>query len=224
MLLSPRHQPTWGRRLRVAVWPRRSFARSVRYIGWRVVRLGGSAHGLALGVAIGVFVATLPILGIQFLIAGLLAWLLRGNVPAALLATFWANPISLPFIWISSHWLGCSILGSPKLLQAADLLDTLAVARATLLTPGAQTLSNVYGVLWPVWKPLVVGALPLAMICALLIYALTFNLIGGYRAARRPESLVRDPVNHAPVDLIPLAPLSLDPYAAAHAPAVRRAA
>ena len=218
MLLSPREIPTWGRRLRVALWPRRSFARSIRYIGWRVVRLGGSAHGLALGVAIGVFVATLPILGVQFIFAALLAWLLRGNVPAALLGTFWANPVSLPFIWIASHWLGCVVLGVPVTLNAAELLETLATVRATLLTPGTQTLSNVYAVLWPVWKPLVVGALPLATICAVLLYGLTYNLIGGYRTTRRAAR-----AGHAAVDRAIPAPLSLDPYAAEE-PAVRRAA
>ena len=219
MLLSPRQMPTWGDRLRVALWPRRSFSRSVRYIGWRIVRLGGSAHGLALGVAIGVFVATLPILGLQFLMAGLLAWLLRGNVPAALLGTFWANPLSLPFIWLGSHWLGSSVIGTPATLNAAELLETLATVRATLLTPGAQTLSNVYAVLWPVWKPLVIGALPLATVCATLFYGLTYNLIGGYRVSRRAKT-----AEHAPVDRGLVAPLSLDPYGAADEPAVRRAA
>lgn len=185
MLFSPRHPPSWRTSFRLALWPRRSFARSVRYLGWRVVRLGGSAHGLALGVAIGVFVATLPILGFQFLFAGLLAWLVRGNVPAALLGTFWANPLSLPLLWLSSHWLGSAVIGSPATLTAAELLATLDQVRASLLTPGAVTLSAVYGLLWPVWKPLLIGSLPIASVCAVLFYGLTFNLIGGYRTSRK---------------------------------------
>ncbi len=185
MLFSPRHPPSWRTSLRVALWPRRSFARSVRYLGWRVVRLGGSAHGLALGVAVGVFVATLPILGIQFLLAGLLAWALRGNVPAALLGTFWANPLSLPLLWLGSHWLGSAVIGSQTTLTAAELLATLEQVRASLLTPGAATLSAVYGLLWPVWKPLLIGSLPIAALCAVLFYGLTFNLIGGYRTSRK---------------------------------------
>lgn len=185
MLFSPRHPPSWQSRLKVALWPRRSFARSFRYIGWRIVRLGGSPHGLALGVAIGVFVATLPIPGIQLLLAGLVAWALRGNVPAALLGTFWANPLSLPFLWLASHWLGSAAVGGPATLNAHELLATLEQMRVTLLTPGKQTLATVYGLLWPVWKPLLVGSVPIASVCAVLFYGLTFNLIGGYRAGRR---------------------------------------
>jgi uncharacterized protein len=185
MLFTPRHPPPWWTSLRVALWPRRSFGRSTRYLGWRIVRLGGSAHGLAIGVAIGVFVATLPILGLQFLLAGLLAWTLRGNVPAALLGTFWANPLSLPFLWLSSHWLGSMVLGTPANLHAHELMATLDQMRVTLLTPGKQTLSTVYSLLWPVWKPLLVGSVPIALVCAGLFYGLTFNLIGGYRTSRR---------------------------------------
>jgi uncharacterized protein len=185
MLFSPRQSPSWRSSLRVALWPRRSFARSVRYVGWRLIRLGGSPHGLALGVSIGVFVATLPILGVQFLLAGLLAWALRGNMPAALLGTFWANPVSLPVLWLGSHWLGCTVLGTPANLSSVDLLATLDLFRAGLLAPGAKTLSAVYGVLWPVWKPLLVGSIPIAIVCAVLFYGLTFNLIGGYRTSRR---------------------------------------
>jgi uncharacterized protein len=193
MLFSPRHPPSWRTCLRVALWPRRSFARSTRYVGWRVVRLGGSAHGLALGVAIGVFVASLPILGIQFLLAGLLAWALRGNVPAALLGTFWANPLSLPFLWLGSHWLGSAVVGGPT-LHAHELMATLDQMRVTLFTPGKQTLSTVYTLLWPVWKPLMIGALPIALLCSVLFYGLTFNLIGGYRTSRKAAATTAPPL------------------------------
>ncbi len=168
----------------MAVWPRRSFARSARYLGWRVLRLGGSAHGLALGVAVGVFVATLPILGIQFLLAGLITWMLRGNVPAALLGTFWANPLSLPLLWLGSHWLGSLAVGPHETLTIQELTATLDQLRVGLLTPGAKTLSAVYGALWPVWKPVMIGALPIALLSGVLFYGLTFNLISGYRSSR----------------------------------------
>jgi hypothetical protein len=74
-----------------------------------------------------------------------------------------------------------------------------------------------------VWKPMVVGALPLAAICAILFYGLTYNLIGGYRTSRRDRRRAA-PVSHVHVDLGPVVPLSLDPYGAADEPAVRRAA
>ncbi len=201
MLFSPRHPPSWQTNLRVAIWPRRSFGRSIRYVGLRIMRLGGSAHGLALGVAIGVFIATLPILGIQFLLAGLLAWALRGNVPAALLGTFWANPLSLPLLWLGSHWLGSIVIGGPS-LHAHELMATLDQMRLTLFTPGKQTLSAVYALLWPVWKPLLIGSIPIAALCAVIFYGLTFNLIGGYRAGRTAAPR-RPRLEHFPTKWLP---------------------
>jgi uncharacterized protein len=199
MLFTPKHSPTWGQRLRVAVWPRRSWQRSSRYIGWRVMRLGGSPHGLALGVAIGVFVATLPIPGAQFLAAAVAAWVLRGNVPAALLGTFWANPVTVPVLWLSAHWLGCLMLGTPVVFQATDFFARMAQVKSALLAPGAETLSAAYAVLWPVFKPLVIGALPLAAVSAAVFYGLTLYLLQGYRERRLTErsavGSVRDPMD-----------------------------
>jgi len=60
-------------RLRVAMWPRRSWGRSLRYANHRLSRLGASRHAIALGLAIGVFASFQPILGFQMLLAGCLA-------------------------------------------------------------------------------------------------------------------------------------------------------
>jgi uncharacterized protein len=184
MLFRPKHQPPWLARLRVALWPRRSWTRSARYVGWRVTRLAGSPHGLALGVATGVFMATLPIPGAQMFAAAVAAWMIGGNVPAALLGTFWANPLSLPVLWLSAHWVGSGLLGSPMLLNTGDLLVRLGQVKSALLAPGAATISAAYAVLWPVFKPLALGALPIAAVSAALFYWLTLHLIAGYRERR----------------------------------------
>jgi uncharacterized protein len=192
MLFTSRTQPTWRARLRVAVWPRRTWARSARYLGWRLLRLGGSPHGLALGVGTGVFVATLPIPGMQLLAAAVLAWMIRGNVAAALLGTFWANPLTLPVIWLSAHWVGCGILGVPAVLTAVDLVSSLAHVRAALVAPGTETLATAYGLLWPALKPIAVGAVPIAIVSSVIFYWFTLNLIAGYRAGR--SAIVGDPL------------------------------
>jgi uncharacterized protein len=207
MLFAPKHQPTWSTRLRVALWPRRSWSRSARYVGWRVIRLGGSPEGLALGVATGVFIATLPIPGAQMLMAALVAWLIGGNVPAALLGTFWANPLTLPILWLGAHWIGSGLLGQPAVITAADLMAHLAQVKSALLAPGRETLAAAYEVLWPLFKPLAIGALPLAAISAVVFYGLTRHLIAGYRDRHRAARLALA-VDHSLADAMPLEALS----------------
>ncbi|WP_330448804.1 DUF2062 domain-containing protein [Paracoccus marcusii] len=51
-----------------------------------------------------------PLFGFHFLSAAAVAWIIRGNVLAALLATFVGNPVTLPFIalmsvsWAARSW------------------------------------------------------------------------------------------------------------------------
>jgi uncharacterized protein len=190
MLFKPKNLPPWKTRLRVALWPRRSFARSLRYVSLRVMRLAGSPHGLAVGVAVGVFIATLPIPGAQMLLAAGCAWMLGGNVPAALLGTFWANPITLPVLWLSSHWLGQQILGGQSTFDGADVMARLSRVATSLFAPGGEALGVAYAALWPVLKPLAIGSTLLGAVSAFLFYWLTLHLIAGYREERRKPPAV----------------------------------
>ncbi len=62
-------------------------------------------------VAAGIMVNFTPLFGFHFLSAAAVAWIIRGNVLAALLATFVGNPVTLPFIALMSVKLGREILG-----------------------------------------------------------------------------------------------------------------
>lgn len=181
MLLGQRHSPTWTARLCLALWPRRSFSRSARYAGLRIMRMSGAPKALALGVAVGVFVATLPVPGLQLLLAALLAWIVRGHIAAALLATFWANPLTVPVLWIGAHGIGQWILGT-AFATPGDVLAILAQATAVL--PTRDGLIGAYTALLPVLKPLAVGGLLLGLACAAVAYAATLKLVGRHRTVR----------------------------------------
>ena len=47
-----------------------------------------------------------PFIGFHFLLAILFAYLLRGNLIAALIGTFVGNPFTFPFIWIFIYKVG----------------------------------------------------------------------------------------------------------------------
>jgi len=50
MLFRRRESESWWERLRVHLWPRRSWSRSGRYVVYRLRRLGATPHAIALGV------------------------------------------------------------------------------------------------------------------------------------------------------------------------------
>ena len=112
MLLGRRSTEPWAARVRVVLWPRESWRRSLRYQSLRLIRLHRNPHTVALGLAVGAFVAVLPVIGIQMLMAVAIAWLLRGSAAAALAGTFVANPLTYPGLWFASYEMGCMILGA----------------------------------------------------------------------------------------------------------------
>lgn len=182
MLFARRQPPTFGDRLRSAVWPRRSFARSLKYFRWRLLRAGGEPRRLALGVACGVFAACLPILGAQLPAAALFAWMLRGNIAAALIGTCWSNPVTTPVLYAGAHVLGAALLGIEPGFSGGDLSEHLHSLRAAVFTPGAATLGAFYGGLLPLLKTMLIGSLPIALASAAVFYYASLRLITAYRA------------------------------------------
>jgi uncharacterized protein len=186
MLLSRRVPPTWGQSIRLVLWPRRSWQRSLAYGRLRLIRVGGRPRHLALGMAVGVFVAVLPIPGIQMVLAALLAWLVGGHGGVAALATFAANPITYPLFWIASYLLGATMLGTPAGNAARDLDVVTAMMAHPLSVGTGQSVISLFVTLRPTLATLFLGALPLASIAALATYAGVWRLL-----QRAPVSAVR---------------------------------
>src|SRR5204863_9205490 len=96
-----------------------AWSESLKAVARRLVNLRASPHEIALGCAVGAFVSVTPLLGVQTILAVLLASLLRGSVPAAIAGTFVGNPLSWPFIWVSTYAMGLQIVGLEGVLDPA---------------------------------------------------------------------------------------------------------
>ena len=82
MLFRRREAESLLERMRVHLWPRRSWSRSSRYVIYRLRRLSDTPHAVALGFAVGVFTAVTPFLGAHMAMAALFAWVIGGSVVA----------------------------------------------------------------------------------------------------------------------------------------------
>jgi uncharacterized protein len=149
-------------RTRTYFWPRRSFGRSARYFSKRVLRISGTPHAVAAGVAAGVFASFLPYPGFHFLLAAVLAWICAGNLIASAIGTAVGNPLTFPLIWGSTYEAGRFILEGRGPRQPREM-DLIAAFRRLD-----------FGQLWePLLKPMTVGAIPLGLAFALIFYFLT---------------------------------------------------
>lgn len=101
------------------LWPRGGWARAFHYVKHRMRRLPDSPERIARGIWAGVFVCFSPLFGLHFLLAVLIAKVMKGNIFASLMATFVGNPLTFVFIALSSLKVGHWILGTE--LQEGEL-------------------------------------------------------------------------------------------------------
>ncbi|AFZ54165.1 Protein of unknown function DUF2062 [Cyanobacterium aponinum PCC 10605] len=82
-----------------------------KYYKWKLLRLREHPHKIARGFAVGVFSGCLPLMGLQFLISLLLAFIVRGNKFTALMGTWISNPFTYVPLFIFNFHVGKIILG-----------------------------------------------------------------------------------------------------------------
>lgn len=172
MLFKRREKTPLQERVRVALWPRRSWGRSVRYIGKRVLRLSASPHAIAAGFAAGTLVSFTPFVGFHFIMAGFLAYFTGGNILASALGTAVGNPLTFPFMWAASYRVGRLLLGKGD--AAPPQIDM-----------SLGILAHSRDAIWPVLKPMLVGAVPLGIIAWVIFYFLVRTLVRAFQEGRR---------------------------------------
>jgi hypothetical protein len=77
----------------------------------RFIKLRGCPREIARGFAVGIFVGFTPTLGVQMLIAVPLAALLKSNKLAAAAGVWISNPVTVPFIYGLTYFVGSRLTG-----------------------------------------------------------------------------------------------------------------
>lgn len=187
MLFRRRVPADWREKLRISLWPRRSWSRSARYVAKRILRLNGSPHAIAAGVAAGAFASFSPFMGFHFITAFIVAYIIAGNLLAAALGTFVGNPISFPFIWASTYATGNFILNrstSPTDESHEDALNALEVG--SFWEDGFSSIIQQLTGIWdPIIKPMLVGSVPVGVSVAIVIYIITRWLAVNFKNTRQ---------------------------------------
>jgi uncharacterized protein (DUF2062 family) len=191
MLFKRRSRLSPLERLRIALWPTRSFYRSFRYTMYRLWRIPGSSHSIAIGCAAGVFAIFTPFLGFQMMLAALLAWGLRGNVLASAVGTFAGNPLTYPLIWISTFTLGNFFLGGSANAEMEQLSSGARALGRSIREASPDGLASAVHGLWPILKPMALGSLPLGGLTALIVYFLMRNVLNAQKQRRLQKSGIK---------------------------------
>lgn len=190
MVFKRRKPRTYVEIVSESFYPKGGWRRAARYVVHRLRRLPDPSHKISRGIAAGVLASFTPFFGLHFIIAGSLAWIVRGNILAALLATFAGNPLTFPLIAAVAMETGSWILGQPTiplplvLSSFTDAANDLWRNFIAIFTD-APTQWHGLSVFWNrVFLPYLVGGILPGFGAATAAYLLADPVIAAYQKAR----------------------------------------
>ncbi|MDH5797233.1 MAG: DUF2062 domain-containing protein [Paracoccaceae bacterium] len=191
MVFKRRDKRTYAQRLADGVYPRGGWGRALYYVLHRLRRLPDPPERIARGIAVGVLVSFTPFFGFHFVIAALLAWMMQGNMLAALLATFFGNPLTFPLIVGISMEIGSKILGLSTGFPLHTIVDAFGNASLELwwnfkamFTSETTHWGSLSRFFRDVFLPYLVGGLVPGSVLGLIAYFVSRPLISAYQVAR----------------------------------------
>jgi hypothetical protein len=184
------------------------FGRLVRMFR-SLLLLQDTPHSIALGTAIGLFIAWTPTVGIHMILVVAICLMLRANKTASLVAVYVSNPLTmLPMYWID-YWLGALVL---------DRRFTYEELKALLNYQGWDGFKHAFWTLCvdlagPMW----LGGLVLALASAVPGYYVTRWAIARYQS-RQPMPVASSGQQISASAASPSAAIATAPLSADHSP------
>ena len=156
-------------------------------------RLPDNPEKIARGIWAGVFTTFTPFYGLHFIVAGTIAFILRGNVLAALLATFFGNPLTYIPIGIISLRTGEFLLGSEGLGHNGENLVSLFFSAFSDLKSNLYSFMFGGSVEWndliifyqEVFFPYLIGGAFPGIFAATICWMVSLPLIRAYQNRRK---------------------------------------
>lgn len=175
-ILKRRHPKRTHHKIRDALWPRMGWRRALRYIKYRLIRIQDSDRNIAVGLSWGAAVSFTPLIGTHVIQAALYTWLMRGNIVASFIGTFWGNPWTGPLMqWFS--------------YETGKLFFRVFGAREFAPLPDTWNLEKVWGYIvehpHDLVLPWVVGGFIAGVFVWPVFYVIHSAMIRSARAARR---------------------------------------
>jgi uncharacterized protein len=167
------------------------FRPALRFIKTRILHIDDSPERIARGIAVGLFVAWLPLLGLHIVLAFLFAAILRANKAMAVLFIWVCNPLTAVFIYYPCYWVGRFILGifqktstmEPE--QVGNLFfDVFSVKRIFLEFFTVDLWKQIWDAFVHVGLELFIGSILIGFIVAKIGYWLSVTIIRRFRTRR----------------------------------------
>lgn len=185
--------------------------RALRALG----RATGTAHQIALGVAIGFFVGWLPIIGIQMVVAVVICQFTKANKIVPIFPIWLTNPATMVPIYSFNYWIGWLVVGGPPLSDLASILVRMitppdpvpGTGRFAAWWEGVKySFSELLSMGWEMQLPLWLGCVIVGLALAVPSYYISYMFVDSFRRAvqrkkqQRHDRRMKSAASNVPVD------------------------
>jgi uncharacterized protein len=172
---------------------RRNLLLRIRPVLRWVIKLRSSPRAIASGLGMGTFIAFTPTIGIQLILAVVVATLLNMNRPAALVPVWITNPVTVAPIYTFNYWLGIQFVGGPPLTEVSGLFIDIGKTMAHLEFWNIKDqFLAVLHIGWDIFIPLLIGSLLVGVVSGLLVTFFSFKLLSIFFTHRVEKRLLNN--------------------------------
>ncbi len=174
------------------VGKRNWFLRLRPILRW-VLKLRSSPRAIAGGLAVGMFVAFTPTVGIQIILAVIAATICNVNRPAAIVPVWITNPVTVAPVYTFNYWLGTFFYSGPPLAEVSKVFTDIGRALATL---DVWDLKEPVVAMLQMGKeiliPLTIGSIGVGIVLGILTYIFSLKLLSFFFRRRAQRQLLNN--------------------------------
>ncbi len=156
-----------------------------------IIKLRSSPRSIAGGLGLGTFIAFTPTMGVQLILAVIVATFFSLNRPAAMIPVWITNPVTVAPIYTFNYWLGCRIWDGPPLSEVSILF--LDIGKTMALLEFWDIQKQILAVLQmgrEVLIPLLLGSLIIGAVTGALVYGFSLNILSIFLTRRSKKRLL----------------------------------
>lgn len=113
----------------------------------RFIRIRGNPREIALGFALGLFIGFTPTMGIQIAMGVFFAALLKWNKIAAAIGVQVTNPLTAPFVYSFTYFIGAKLIGLERTFVWTDVFDLTKALDMLEKAPGIILALTIGGII-----------------------------------------------------------------------------
>jgi len=156
-----------------------------------VIKLRSSPRAIAGGLGLGTFIAFTPTVGVQIILALMIATFFNLNRPAAIIPVWITNPVTVAPIYTFNYWLGTKFWDGPPLSEVSGLF--IGIGRTMTHLEIWDVKEQFLAVLQmgrEVLVPLLIGSVAIGLVTGFLAYALSIKLLSVFFTRRAKKHLL----------------------------------